>query len=179
MSVSNRLKPLMRMALTVALSAAAITGLAEGSKAMERPERTLAKVTALSEQGDKLASQAKYGEAVIRYLEALALLPEPKTRWGACTWLLAAIGDANFLGGHYEQAKSALTDAMHCPGGIGNPFIHLRLGQAQLELGNRERAGDELTRAYMGAGREIFAAEKPKYFEFLKTVLKPPANGQW
>jgi hypothetical protein len=31
----------------------------------------------------------------------------------------------------------------------------------------------------MGAGKEIFADEKPKYFEFLKTVLKPPANGKW
>lgn len=146
---------------------------------MELPAHVHTKVTALSEQGDKLASQARYREAVGQYLEAMALLPEPKTQWGACTWLLAAIGDANFLGGHYEQAKSALSDAMQCPGGIGNPFIHLRLGQVQFELGDRPRAADELARAYMGAGREIFAAEKPKYFEFLKTVLKPPANGQW
>jgi hypothetical protein len=32
---------------------------------------------------------------------------------------------------------------MHCPGAIGNPFIHLRLGQAQFELGNLEPASGE------------------------------------
>ena len=106
MSVPRLLRPLVRMALTVALSAAATAGLAEGSTAMELPADTYAKVTALSAQGDKLASQARYRDAVVRYLEAMALLPEPKTRWSACTWLLAAIGDANFLGGHYEQAKT-------------------------------------------------------------------------
>jgi hypothetical protein len=26
------------------------------------------------------------------------LLPEPQTDWEAATWILAAIGDANFLG---------------------------------------------------------------------------------
>lgn len=159
---------------------APMLGSADDKKAApELPTEIHAKVSVLSDQGDRLATQAKYREAVGRYVEAWNLLPEPKTQWKACTWLLAAIGDANFLGGHHERAKNALSDAMHCPDAIGNPFIHLRLGQAQLELGNRERAADELTRAYMGAGKSIFAAEKPKYFEFLKTVIKPPADGQW
>jgi hypothetical protein len=65
---------------------------------------------------------------------------------------------------------------MHCPGAIGNPFLHLRLGQCQFELGNLDRAGDELARAYMGAGNEIFVGAE-KYFEFLKTRLKPPPGG--
>ncbi len=68
---------------------------------------------------------------------------------------------------------------MHCTGAIGNPYLHFRLGQSQLELGNTERAADELARAYMGAGKEIFKYDDPKYFEFLKTKLKPPANGEW
>jgi hypothetical protein len=28
-------------------------------------------------------------------------------------------------------------------------------------------------------GAEILAEDDPKYFEFLKTRLKPPASGQW
>ena len=163
----------------LAIAATPAMSEAQGEKAMELPKSVHVRITALSEQGDKLASQAKYREAILKYLEAMALLPEPKTQWQACTWLLAAIGDANFLGGNYEQAKVALSDAMHCPGAIGNPFIHLRLGQTQFELGNRSRAADELARAYMAEGKEIFSAENPKYFEFLKTVLKPPASGQW
>ena len=81
-----------------------------------------------------------------------------------------AIGDANFESRNYEHAKAALSDAMHCPGAIGDPFIHLRLGQCQFELGNLPRANDELARAYMGGGKEIFDAEDPKYFSHLKTV---------
>lgn len=61
---------------------------------------------------------------------------------------------------------------MHCPGAIGNPFVHLRLGQAQFELGDMTRAADELARAYMGAGDEIFEEQDPKYLAFLKTKIQ-------
>jgi hypothetical protein len=61
---------------------------------------------------------------------------------------------------------------MRCPGAIGNPFLHLRLGQVQFELGDLTRAADELTRAYMGAGEDIFQEQAPKYFEFLKTRIQ-------
>lgn len=64
--------------------------------------------------------------------------------------------------------------AVRCPDGLGNLFIHLRLGECAFELGQISRAEDELTRAYMGAGREIFADEDPKYFKHLQTVLLPP-----
>ncbi|MBX3713099.1 MAG: tetratricopeptide repeat protein [Lysobacter sp.] len=137
------------------------------------------KVVQLSSEGDRLAEAGDYFPAVQRYIEALDLLPEPRTDWEACTWLLVAIGDANFRAGHHEQARAALIDAMHCPGAIGNPFIHLRLGQTQFELGNMDCANDELARAYMGAGKEIFSEEDPKYFMHLQTVLLPPANGKW
>jgi hypothetical protein len=66
---------------------------------------------------------------------------------------------------------------MHCPKAIGNPFLHLRLGQCQFELGNLDRAADELARAYMGAGLEIFDSEDAKYFEFLKMRMAPPSDG--
>lgn len=66
--------------------------------------------------------------------------------------------------------------AMQCPAAIGNPFLHLRLGQCQFELGNLDRAADELARAYMGAGADIFEGAD-KYFAFLKTRLQPPPGG--
>ena len=31
--------------------------------------------------------------------------------------------------------RTALQEAMHCPGAIGNPFLHLRLGEVLLNLG--------------------------------------------
>jgi len=65
---------------------------------------------------------------------------------------------------------------MRCPDAIGNPFLHLRLGQCQFELGELDRAADELARAYMGAGAKIFEGGD-KYFSFLKTRLEPPPGG--
>jgi tetratricopeptide (TPR) repeat protein len=136
-------------------------------------------VLRLSKEGDAQAEIGSYESAVQKYVEALALLPEPKTDWEACTWLLTSIGDAHFSAKNYEQARIALTEAMRCPDAVGNPFIHLRLGQAQFELGNMTRANDELARAYMAAGKEIFEDEDPKYYTHLQTVLKRPAGGEW
>lgn len=146
---------------------------------MQLSDEVHQKIEILSKEGNTLADKGKYHEATEKFITALDLLPEPLEQWEACTWLLTAIGDMNFMQGSYEYAKRALSDAMHCPNAIGNPFIHLRLGQSQYELGNKERAADELARAYMGAGKEIFETEDTKYFEFLKTVLKPPADGKW
>jgi hypothetical protein len=82
---------------------------------------------------------------------------------------LAAIGDAAFLGGYRTTALEALQDAMICPGAIGNPFLHLRLGEVLYDMGELDAAANELIRAYMWDGEEIFAAEDPRYLAFLRT----------
>lgn len=51
-------------------------------------------------------------------------------------------------------------------------FIHLRLGQCQFELGERDRSADELTRAYMGDGMDILLQDDPKYLEFLESKIE-------
>jgi tetratricopeptide (TPR) repeat protein len=142
----------------------------------ELPDHIHEQIKSLCESGDALAGRGEYAAALAQYWAAWDLLPEPLTNWGAATWILAAIGDANFLSGDYAAGRDNLSTAMHCPDAIGNPFLHLRLGQCQFELGNLERASDELTRAYMGAGDEIFQGAE-KYFDFLKTRLKPPSGG--
>ncbi|MBP0583484.1 hypothetical protein J8I29_29465 [Labrys sp. LIt4] len=126
-------------------------------------------IKALSATGDALAQDGDYEGALLRYWEAFELLPEPKTDWEAGTWLLAAIGDANFLQGNFSDGRNNLTYAMLFPGAIGNPFLHLRLGQCLFELGNLGQAADELIRAYMGDGPDTFADEDDKYLRFLST----------
>jgi tetratricopeptide (TPR) repeat protein len=134
------------------------------------------RIQALCAEGDMLAEKAKYPAALEKYWAAWDLLPQPQTDWEAAKWILAAIGDANFLGGDFVAGRDNLSMAMRCPEAIGNPFLHLRLGQCQFELGNLDRAADELARAYMGAGEEIFEGAE-KYFDFVKTRLKPPLDG--
>ena len=127
------------------------------------------KIKELCGVGDQSAESGRYEDAIAKYNSAWVLVPEPKNEWEASTWILAAIADSCFLSGYKTSAREALQYAMTCPGGIGNPFLHLRLGQILLDEGQQDRAADELMRAYMGAGLEIFVAENPSYLNFLRT----------
>lgn len=143
----------------------------------ELDDKTHDTIKELCAEGDHHAEDGDYALALKLYWKAWDLLPEPQTDWEAATWILAAIGDASFLGGDFEAGRESFSNAMHCPNAIGNPFLHLRLGQCQFELGNLYRAADELTRALMGGGEEFLQDDDPKYWEFLKTKLKPPPGG--
>lgn len=123
----------------------------------------------LCANGDALATAGKYEEAIAEYNRAWEIVPAPKTEWNASTWILAAIADAAFLAGYKTSAREALEYAMLCPDAVGNPFLHLRLGQVLLDAGEQDRAADELMRAHMGAGEQIFATEDDRYLAFLKT----------
>ena len=125
-------------------------------------------VDQLCAEGDALADLARYPDALALYWQAWDLLPEPQIACEAATWILAAVGDANFLGRDYEAGRDNLSTVMHCPGGIGIPFLHMRLGQCQYELGDHASAADELLRAFVGGGEELFEEEDPKYQDFLE-----------
>lgn len=112
--------------------------------------------------------QGNYSQAIEQFRCAFGLVPEPYQDWEASLWLLTSLGEAYYFDGQYAQAHAALAKVMHVPSAVGNPLIHLRLGEVQFELGNTERAKDELLRAYMGGGEEIFGDEDEKYFDFLK-----------
>jgi tetratricopeptide (TPR) repeat protein len=139
---------------------------------MELDDALYARLTAATDRGNALAEAGRLEEAVAAFASALTMLPEPVEDWEAATFILASAGDCLFMLGRFTEARQSLTRAMGCPGALGNPFIHLRLGQAQFELGNLDRAKDELARAYMGAGSEIFAKENPKYLAFLRQHMQ-------
>jgi hypothetical protein len=85
------------------------------------PQAVSKQVGALCAQGDTLAEQQNYPDALKAYWAAWELLPEPKKDWEAATWILAAVGDANFHGGDFVAGHDILASAMHCPNAIGNP----------------------------------------------------------
>lgn len=129
-------------------------------------------IVLLSKQGDDLAQMGDMEAAKERYITALQLLPEDHTQWNAATWLYVALGDAHFRMGAFDRAHKCFLNAVRCPDGLGNPYIHLRLGQMNLEGGNFDGAADELARAYMGGGIGIFMEDDPKYLEFLETRIE-------
>lgn len=120
------------------------------------------------EDGDEAVEDDDYDRAIHAFQQAFDLIPEPYQEWEASTWVLFSLGEAQFFNENYTAAKESLAAVMHCPSAIGNPLIHLRLGQVQYELGNLAKAKDELMRAYMGQGEEIFDGEDEKYLAFLK-----------
>ena len=137
----------------------------------ELDHKTHSEIKTLYQLGDALAEKGNYPQALTEYWNAFDLIPEPKNEWEATTWILAAIGDANFLGKEYQAGIDNISNAMHCPGAIGNPFLHLRLGQCQFEMGDLDQAADELTRAYALEGEELFSEDDPKHLDFLKTRI--------
>jgi tetratricopeptide (TPR) repeat protein len=136
-----------------------------------RPEIYSA-IKAYCARGDELAAVKSYEDAITQYNQAWLLVPDPKNEWTASSWILAAIADAAFLGGYKTSAIEALEYAMTCPGAIGNPFLHLRFGQVLFDKGELDAAADELMRAYMFEGEEIFSSEDPQYLAFLRTRAK-------
>ena len=135
----------------------------------ELPPTVMSEIERLCSEGDALAASSHFDEAVKSYNAAWEMVPEPKNDWNASTWILGAIGDACFLGGYVTSAREAFEYAMSCPDAVGNPFLHLRLGQVLLDAGEQDASADNLMRAYMGAGAEIFATEDPRYLKFLGT----------
>lgn len=142
----------------------------------ELSDEFMARVREHTDQGEIWMEDGNFLGAADMFHKALTHVPPPITDYEASTWILTALGDAYFLAGDYERALDALTEAVQCPGGLGNPFIHLRLGQCQYELGNMDRAADELARAYMGDGERIFDDDDPKYLDFVKSRLAPAAG---
>ena len=143
----------------------------------ELPDGVHGRIQTHCERGDALAEGEDYPAALEEYWAGWDLLPEPKTDWESATWLLAAIGDANFLGDDFAAGRDNLALAMRCPGAVGNPFLHLRLGQCHFELGDLDRAADELARAYALEGPDLFDDEDEKYLAHLQTRLDPPPGG--
>jgi tetratricopeptide (TPR) repeat protein len=142
----------------------------------ELNEQLHARISKLCEEGDSLANDGSHQQALTKYAQAWDLLPEPKAQWDAALWILGAQADALFFARKYENAISVLSQALEIPGGIGNPFLHLRLGESYYEVSDPSKAADELTRAYLGGGRELFENEDPKYFKMLSQILKPPVG---
>ena len=140
------------------------------------PDDVYGEVARLSQEGSASAEEELFSQARASWQQAWGLLPEPPEQWEAATWLLTAIGDTYFLEGRFAEARDALQRAVGCPGGLGTPFLHLRLGQAQFELGNVTRAKDELARAFMGGAEKLFDGEDPKYWQFIRELLRPAAD---
>ena len=63
---------------------------------MELDPALYEKIKEHSDEGERLFYDGRFPEALEEYSKALDLIPEPKQRWEASVWVLAAIGDCHF-----------------------------------------------------------------------------------
>jgi len=122
------------------------------------------RIADLCKEGDALVSAGRPDGARQKYIAALKLLPGEPRQW-------EALGDVHFHSRDFDKAFKCFYNAVQCPKGLGNPYIHLRLGQLHFERNEFDKAADELTRAYMGGGIDIFMEDDPKYLAFLETRI--------
>ena len=134
----------------------------------ELPEEIYKNVTDLSEQGNAHSDSERYQEALQQWHSALDLLPDPKSKWTAATWLHASIGEAYWRLEQMKDAKAAFENAYRCADGYINAFVLFYLGACLFELDQKEKSTDYLLRAYMLDGETMFEDENPEYLEHLK-----------
>lgn len=135
---------------------------------MELSNQLYSRIEKYCALGDELIETGDFDEAIQNYNMAKGLLPEPVYDWEAATWIFVALGDAFYLSFRYQDALNNLREAQKCYGGIGNPFILLRIGQCYYELNDMENAKKYLLQAYMVEGEKIFENEDCKYFDVIR-----------
>lgn len=140
-------------------------------KSKELSDADYDRIEVLSEEGNDLYEQEKIRPALRKYEKALEIVPEPKTDWEASTWLYTSIADCHFSLVELVDAKNNYYNALNCPDGLSNGYIHLSLGQVLFELEETQKSKDSLLRAYMLDGLEIFEDEDPKYLDSIKDLI--------
>ena len=140
-------------------------------EASQLDDQIVARVTELCELGDDHVENQRFDDAIARYEEALTLVPRPLYAWAVTTWILTAMGEAYYLMKDHARVKESIMEAFRCEGAIGNAFLHLRLGQAEIELGQKGRGVEELIRAHERGGDAIFDGEDPRYLALVRAAL--------
>lgn len=138
---------------------------------MELDPALYEKIKEHSDEGERLFYDGRFPEALEEYTKALDLIPEPKQRWEASVWVLAAIGDCYFWLKDFGAALGCFRKLMVEYEEYGNPFTRLRYGECLYETGNEELAREHLLAAYAMEGKELFEECDKKYLSVISGLL--------
>tara|TARA_R110002051_G_scaffold13808_1_gene45541 strand:+ start:3368 stop:3937 length:570 start_codon:yes stop_codon:yes gene_type:complete len=94
-------------------------------------------------------------------------------------FIIICIGEICFAERMIEEAFENFNFALKFKDTIGNPFIHLRMGQLNYLVQNKDKTLDELSRALIMGGEEVYEHEDPRFLEMVKNVLKEPNDCSW
>ncbi len=134
-------------------------------------EQIYDQIQSLCTQGDSLADDGCYEQALALYQQALEKIPQPLYDYEASVWIYAAIGDALFFMEQFEQALEAFMQARKCYGGLESAFVLLRIGECYYELEQYDLSREALIGTYMLEGEEIFESEDEKYLMAIADLI--------
>ena len=143
--------------------------LAQGKPAVD-PALTQAlgdELDRLAREGTEALGRGDWEQAVAVWLQAWALVPEPKDSYPATMWFCGSVADAYWAAGRFDHVIQYARRALEASDRT-NGFLWLRLGQAQYEMGQSANALNSLASAFMLEGQDLFEAEDPKYLDFLR-----------
>ncbi len=112
-------------------------------------------------------------------LEIYESLTDTEKRNKEGRYLIIRIGEVYFSEKKIEEALENFSFVMRFKDTLGNPFLHLRLGQLQYVIQNEERMYDELSRALIMGGESVFEKEDVRFLSMVKSVLKEPVDSTW
>jgi hypothetical protein len=164
------------------------------------PRRSMKDFQELYSESDELMRSVDFAGAAERYSNAWNEYAEQRRTASAAGnvsdfdaehtplyafWLLMSGANAQFCSGDFAGCHDTGVTAYELFRDIGliagNPFFHLRMGQASYELASPEDRNDEsgqgidnLARALICGGIEIFSGEDEKYRDAILPVLRPP-----
>jgi len=150
---------------------------ASGRNLREIETMATGEIDRLLAEGEELADDEEFGQALGRFQAAWELLPAPKDDQDAAVGILAATADCHFYLGAWDACRQTVQHAFRCGADVANPFFRIRLGQSLYELGQEREAANWLVPVYLAEGREPFEADDPKYLEFFRSRLAPPPGG--
>ena len=124
-----------------------------------------------SDKGETLFYEGRFSEALREYNKAFDVIPEPKQRWEASVWLIAAMGDCYFWLKEFDVALEYFRKLMAEYEEYGNPFIRLRYGECLYATGNEQLSKEHLLAAYSMEGEELFEECDKKYLSIIADLL--------
>ena len=129
-------------------------------------------ISEISRKAKSFSIKGKFASAKEEYMRGLSLLKEPVHSSEYASMLFSGIGELYYLQHKWDEALVYFKESIQSEGGLGDPYLHFRLGQIRYEKGEMDKAQDELMRAYMGSGDIIFTDEDPKYYDLIKKHIE-------
>ncbi|MBN3526796.1 hypothetical protein [Paenibacillus apiarius] len=128
---------------------------------------------------EALIRENKFAEAIETLWDMYKALQRREQSGNVGRYILIRIAHINIYNEDYIAARHNLSYVMHFPITIGNPLLHLRLGQVQDKLGNEKRAVDELARALIMDGKRVFDQEDRRLLEIPLRALNESMDSEW